>query len=99
VTPLYSRQLRKYRDRDIVQFVPFREFARDPARLAKEILAEVPRQMTDYFIHRGIMPNPKTMKDRAAIVLRNKMKNQMAKMMNVSADFFMLRKRQMVMQC
>jgi len=26
VTPLYSNSLRKYRDRDIVQFVPFREF-------------------------------------------------------------------------
>ena len=43
VTPLYSNKLRKYRDRDIVQFVPFKDFASDPLRLAKEVLGEVPK--------------------------------------------------------
>jgi len=42
VAPLYSNTLREYRDRDIVQFVPFRQLQRDPVRLAKEVLAEVP---------------------------------------------------------
>ena len=41
--PLYSRNLRRYRDRDIVQFVPFRSCNRDPVRLAREVLEEVPR--------------------------------------------------------
>ena len=50
VTPLYSNKLRKYRNRDIVQFVPFRDLQSDPVRLAKSVLAEVPKQMTDYFI-------------------------------------------------
>ena len=50
VAPLYSKNLRKYRDRDIVQFVPFSQLKNDPVRLAKEVLAEVPKQMTDYFI-------------------------------------------------
>lgn len=99
VTPLYSKGMRKYRDRDIVQFVSFKEFKNDPQRLAKEILAEVPRQMTDYFIHKGIMPNPKLLQDRAAVAIRNKMKNQMANMMKVSSDFFSMRKNEIVQKC
>lgn len=54
VAPLYSKNLRKYRDRDIVQFVAYRDLQNDPTRLAKEVLAEVPKQMTDYFIQKGI---------------------------------------------
>ncbi len=41
--PLYSTKLGKQMERDIVQFVPFREFKDDPYRLAKETLEEVPR--------------------------------------------------------
>jgi len=64
VTPLFSRRLNKYRDRDIVQFVPFSQVMRDPVRLAKEVLAEVPQQLTSYFIQNGIKPNPPLMQDR-----------------------------------
>jgi len=78
VAPLYSKKLRKYRDRDIVQFVAYRDLQNDPARLAKEVLAEVPKQMTDYFIHKGIKPNPKRLADKAALVVQAKMKQQMA---------------------
>lgn len=43
--------------RDIVQFVPFRKFKNvSPAALAKEVLAEVPKQLTDYFKARKILP-------------------------------------------
>ena len=35
--------------RDIVQFVPYRDFKNDPTRLAQEVLAEVPEQITSYF--------------------------------------------------
>ncbi|XP_073233601.1 copine-3-like [Porites lutea] len=43
--------------RDIVQFVPFRNFKHSsPAALAKEVLAEVPKQLTDYFKARNIQP-------------------------------------------
>lgn len=41
--PLYSSKLQKQMERDIVQFVPFREFKDDPYRLAQETLEEVPR--------------------------------------------------------
>ena len=49
VEPLYSRKWKRYTARDIVQFVPFRDLKNDPTRLAREILAEVPYQMTSYF--------------------------------------------------
>ncbi|XP_016893394.1 copine-4-like [Cynoglossus semilaevis] len=43
--------------RDIVQFVPFRNFKHaPPAALAKSVLAEVPHQVVDYYNSRGIKP-------------------------------------------
>lgn len=43
--------------RDIVQFVPFRDFKRASAdELAKHVLAEVPQQVTKYYSIRGIYP-------------------------------------------
>lgn len=50
--------------RDIVQFVSFRDFnsGSDPlgnqARLAKAVLAEVPRQLTSFMALRGFQPGP-----------------------------------------
>ena len=44
--------------RDIVQFVPFRQFRGDLAALARSTLAEVPEQVTGYMAARGITPNP-----------------------------------------
>lgn len=47
----------KAAQRDIVQFVPYRKFKNvSPAALAKEVLAEVPKQLTDYFRARNILP-------------------------------------------
>lgn len=46
--------------RDIVQFVPFREFAgKGSAALAQEVLAEIPSQVLKYMSMKGINPNPK----------------------------------------
>uniref|UniRef100_A0A4W4FWT8 C2 domain-containing protein n=1 Tax=Electrophorus electricus TaxID=8005 RepID=A0A4W4FWT8_ELEEL len=43
--------------RDIVQFVPFRDFkTAAPAALAKCVLAEVPKQVVEYFSHKAIPP-------------------------------------------
>lgn len=43
--------------RDIVQFVPFRNFKHAcPAALAQRVLAEVPHQVVDYFNSKGIKP-------------------------------------------
>lgn len=51
-------------ERDIVQFVPFREFlapgnhVMSQARLAKEVLAEIPEQVTSWMLKNGIKPRP-----------------------------------------
>ncbi|CAG5124096.1 unnamed protein product [Candidula unifasciata] len=45
-------------NRDIVQFVPFRQYKQSsPAELARHVLAEIPRQVTDYFKMRAMPPN------------------------------------------
>mmetsp|Transcript_24904 Transcript_24904/g.24575 ORF Transcript_24904/g.24575 Transcript_24904/m.24575 type:complete len:336 (-) Transcript_24904:29-1036(-) len=42
--------------RDIVQFVPFRKFGGNPYLLAQEVLAEIPKQITDYMQRIGHIP-------------------------------------------
>lgn len=42
---------------DSVQFVPFNQFRSNPARLAKETLAEIPLQLAQHFKAKGIKPN------------------------------------------
>jgi hypothetical protein len=45
-------------DRDIVQFVPFRECGANPGELSRQVLTELPRELVNYFHKRGIVPNP-----------------------------------------
>ena len=54
--PLFSKQLNKYMERDIVQFVPFSRFKGNVERLAREVLFEVPSQLLSYMDGRGIKP-------------------------------------------
>ena len=54
--PLYDRRRRKA-DRDLVQFVPFNQFKNDPAKLAEQVLEEIPRQVVEYYQHKNIMPS------------------------------------------
>ncbi|XP_070809327.1 copine-2 isoform X1 [Pituophis catenifer annectens] len=56
-----NRMLRSYTGeeavRDIVQFVPFREFRNAPKEtLAKAVLAELPQQVVQYFKHQNLAP-------------------------------------------
>uniref|UniRef100_A0A3Q3F992 Copine Va n=1 Tax=Kryptolebias marmoratus TaxID=37003 RepID=A0A3Q3F992_KRYMA len=55
----------KLAERDIVQFVPFRDYmdrtgnhVLSMARLAKDVLAEIPEQLISYMKSRAIKPNP-----------------------------------------
>ena len=57
----------RFADRDIVQFVPFRDFLnKQPSQsvsaarllLAREVLAEVPGQVVEYMKLKNIKPNP-----------------------------------------
>ena len=53
--PLYDNNGRKA-DRDLVQFVPFKEFRTDGQKLAEQVLEEVPRQIVEYYQHKKIAP-------------------------------------------
>ena len=53
--PLYDRKRRKA-DRDLVQFVPFNNYKNDPPKLAEQVLEEIPRQVVEYYQHKGIKP-------------------------------------------
>jgi hypothetical protein len=54
---LYSTDERRFASRDIVQFVKFNDFKTKPMHvLAAETLAEIPREVVNYFKSRGITP-------------------------------------------
>jgi len=93
--PLYSKLLRKYAARDIVQFVPFRDVKNDPHRLAKEVLAEVPRQLVSYFASVGIKPNPPR-RDVGNEINNLMQQKMMGMMMKKPENFFCSRKMMMV---
>jgi len=45
-------------ERDLVQFVPFRDFQGSPELLAKHVLEEIPTQVVEYYTSMGIVPRP-----------------------------------------
>ena len=49
---------RKPAERDIVQFVPYSQFANSPSRLAAETLAEIPHQCVEYMTKNSIAALP-----------------------------------------
>ena len=53
--PLYDSNGRKA-DRDLVQFVPYKDFKNDGQKLAEQVLEEVPRQIVEYYQHKKISP-------------------------------------------
>ena len=53
--PLYDDNGRKA-DRDLVQFVPYKDFRNDGQKLAEQVLEEVPRQIVEYYQHQKIAP-------------------------------------------
>ena len=56
INPLYSKKFQRPMTRDIVQFVPFKKYFANPSELARQTLAELPRQFIDYMTARGIPP-------------------------------------------
>ena len=39
-----------------MQFVPFNNYKNDPPKLAEQVLEEIPRQVVEYYQHKGIKP-------------------------------------------
>ena len=54
--PLIS-SIGEKRMRDLVQFVPFSKFKNDEKKLSKEVLEEIPRQITEYYSMNNLSPN------------------------------------------
>ena len=53
--PLLS-SLGQKRMRDLVQFVPFSKYHNDEKKLAAEVLAEIPKQMVEYYKFKNLNP-------------------------------------------
>jgi len=69
--PLVSSKGKKMA-RDIVQFVPYDKFHKKLPELAKEVLAEIPKQVKDFFEQRGIVPKDyKTRQSKGSIINRD----------------------------
>src|SRR3989338_6298172 len=63
---LKSSITNKYMERDIVQFVAFRDFKNSHySVLAKELLAEIPTQFLSYMKKNNIVPRPQIMMDNS----------------------------------
>lgn len=58
VTPLVSSETGEQMTRDIVQFVPFNEHKDSPSSLAEATLDEIPREVVQYFLEKGVKPVP-----------------------------------------
>jgi len=63
-----SAYYRTNRQRDIVQFVPFRKFAGNSQELAKETLAEIPAQFLTHMQAKHVNPNAKIAGDEKSLV-------------------------------
>ena len=71
--PLVSRNGIK-RQRDLVQFVPFSAYEGDEAKLAHEVLEEIPRQIIEYYTLNFIYPelvNEKKLNINDSVILDN----------------------------
>ena len=53
--PLFDQSGRKA-DRDLVQFVPYKNFQNNGQKLAEQVLEEIPRQIVEYYQHKKIAP-------------------------------------------
>ena len=47
----------KMAGRDLVQFVPFLKYELDPRKLANEVLAEIPKQILEYYELKNLSPS------------------------------------------
>ncbi|KAE8911568.1 Copine-4 [Phytophthora fragariae] len=69
--------------RDIVQFVPFNQFRRNPARLAKETLAEIPTQVLQYYNMKGIQPRTPLQRQGTSYLVRSSISSGIADALDV----------------
>ncbi|CAH0475361.1 unnamed protein product [Peronospora belbahrii] len=69
--------------RDIVQFIPFNQFRRNPARLATETLAEIPKQLLQYYNMKGITPRTPLQRQGTSYMVRSSISSGNLNALNV----------------
>ena len=65
--PLFDQSGRKA-DRDLVQFVPYKNFQNNGQKLAEQVLEEIPRQIVEYYQHKKIAPGDPVINIQSSIV-------------------------------
>jgi len=65
-------------ERDLVQFVPFREFQGNSELLAKRVLEEIPTQVVEYYTNQNILPRPPQYIDVAQLLRGNTIDDRLA---------------------
>lgn len=61
-SPLFSKKYNMNITKDIIQFVPFKDFKSKPYELAKEVLYEIPTQFLDFMKRKNLKPGRKNLK-------------------------------------
>jgi len=79
--PLYSNKFKKQMERDIVQFVPFREFKHNPEELAKQTLEEIPKQLVSFMNSKHIPPKREFLSNMTNYSFFDAQKNAMVNML------------------
>ena len=68
----------KTMSRDIVQFVPYRNYKQDSSRLAEDVLQEIPGQLVGYMKSKGIKPSARQFRSQDQFLQSNANLLQMA---------------------
>ena len=55
-------------DRDLVQFVPYKNFKNNGQKLAEQVLEEIPRQIVEFYQHKKIAPGDPVVNIQSSIV-------------------------------
>jgi hypothetical protein len=72
IFPLTSSKGKK-RIRDIVQFVPFSNYKNDMEKLSMEVLAEIPRQVLEFYTIKNLKPEDiRNLTKNAKVIRRTK---------------------------
>lgn len=66
---LFSKKYNMEVVRDIIQFVPYRDFKGKAHALAREVLFEIPKQMMDFMDSKKIVPNKADIKNESQALL------------------------------
>ena len=82
---LLSSSSGKKRIRDIVQFVPFNKYENDPKKLSMEVLAELPRQLVEFYYLKNLTID-QIKELTGGLIIDNKSKNNNQYINNINNE-------------